>query len=514
MPAQNDHPDPMDPEHFRGLAHAAVDFIADYWRTLRENPGSLPVRSGVAPGAVAAQLPAHPPMRGELFGTDASGFAAVREDLERIILPGLTHWQHPHFYAFFPANISTPAVVGELLCAGLGVQGMLWATSPACTELETRVVDWLGSAIGLPASFLSASGTGGGVIQGTASEATLAALCAARYRVRRAWERSLPDDARAEGFFPTIYASEQAHSSVVKAAMVAGLARDGEDATHLRLIATDAQHRMDAHALARALEEDLAHGRQPCMVVASIGTTGVTAIDPLAEVARVVRERDAHAWIHVDAAHAGAACICPEFQGWLAGVERADSLCMNPHKWLLTNFDCDCFWTSDRESLVRAMSVTPEYLRNTASEHGGVIDYRDWHVPLGRRMRAMKLWLVMRAFGVEGLRAYVREHIRLAALLEELARGDARVVVAAPRTMNLLCLACAPRAGETRDATNARTRGWLERVNASGRAYVTHFVLPEATGGRYVLRVCVGATLTGEAHVRELWQLLVRSLEG
>lgn len=502
-------PPAMSPDEFRRLGHRAVDWIADYWSSL----GSLPVLSRVAPGEVRSMLPPDPPER----GAGEAGYDAVFADLSRIIVPGLTHWQSPNFFAFFPANASTPGVIGELLSAGLGVQGMLWATSPACTELETLTLDWLAKATGLPEKFLSTSAHGGGAIQGTASEATLVALLSARRRALRAIGGSAGDSSREHAL--VMYASTQAHSSVMKAAMIAGLATGPDDKRRVRLIDTDEDYAMDAAAIEHAMRDDISRGLVPCCIVASVGTTGTTSIDPVDAIASSIANvfdrvpPVARPWLHVDAAHAGAACVCPEMRWIFRGVERADSLCFNPHKWLLTNFDCDAYWTSDRESLIGAMSITPEYLRNSATESGAVIDYRDWQVPLGRRFRALKLWLVMRHFGLEGLRAHVRSHIAMAEWFEARVREDDRFEVAAPRTMNLVCFRLRGEGAES----DARNKALMDRMNRSGELYLTHTVLPRVPsaapagssshrlGGRLVLRMAIGASTTTHAHVERAW---------
>ncbi len=489
----------MSPDEFAALGHRMVDWIADYWRQVER----YPVLSRVKPGEVRAKVPEHPPARGFEGSASVSGWDSIFRDLDEIVLPGITHWQSPNFFAYFPANASGPAVLGELLSAGLGVQGMLWATSPACTELETRVLDWLGEMIGLPAAFLSTSERGGGVIQGTASEATLVAMLAAKQRIG--------------GVGPlVVYTSTQAHSSIIKAAMIAGIASGPLDREHVRLIEVDDQYRMRPEALERAMREDVAAGKRPFFVCATVGTTSSGAVDSVREIAEAVRAaellakpprpspKEEGAWIHVDAAWAGAACVCPEFRAMLAGIERADSIAFNPHKWLLTNFDCNCFWTRDRKALTNALSVTPEYLRNAASDSGQVIDYRDWQVPLGRRFRSLKLWFVIRHYGVEGLRAYVREHVRLAVLFEEWLRADQRFELAAPRSLSLVCF----RLRGEGEAADAKNRQLLERINASGRAYLTHTVLPIRGGSRVVLRMAIGAAQTKEEHVREAWDLI------
>lgn len=489
----------LEAEDFRRLGHQMVDWIADYWARLE----SFPVRSQVAPGEVAAKLPLHPPEEG-LGGSE--GWEAVFRDLETVVLPGITHWQSPSFFAYFPANASGPAVLGELLSSGLGVQGMLWSTSPAATELETRVLDWLAELMELPEAFRSTSGKGGGVIQGSASEATLVAMMAARARARR----QRPGDA------PLVaYASTQAHSSVLKAAMLCGVARDASDTAHVRMLETEASYALRPEALERAIREDLAEGRQPFFVCATMGTTSSGAFDALGPIGDMMARTGMVAmggWLHVDAAWAGAALLCPEHRGIAAGMEAVDSFAFDPHKWMLTNFDCDAFYTRDRSALLDALSVTPEYLRNAASASGAVIDYRDWQVPLGRRFRALKLWFVLRHYGARGLRAYLREHVRLAGLFEGWVRQDARFELAVPRSLSLVCFRLAPRPGEAPAETDGRNRTLLERLNASGSAFLTHTVLPGVGGApaRYVLRLAIGAPRTEERHVRGCWEALQR----
>ncbi|AKJ07461.1 aromatic-L-amino-acid decarboxylase [Archangium gephyra] len=490
-------------EEFRRLGHRMVDWIADYWARLE----SFPVRAAVAPGEVMAKLPAHPPEEG--LGGDA-GWEAIFKDLEDVVLPGLTHWQSPSFFAYFPANASGPAVLGELLSAGLGVQGMLWSTSPAATEMETRVLDWLAELTGLPASFRSDSGTGGGVIQGTASEATLVAMVAARERVRRKLGREAELVA---------YTSTQAHSSVLKAAMLCGVVRGVSDDVHLRQLGTDGAYALRPEVLERAIREDLAVGRQPFFVCASLGTTSSGAMDPVHALAGVLERTGVTAaggWLHVDAAWAGSALVCPEHRGMLEGLEAVDSFAFNPHKWLLTNFDCNAFYTRERKALLEALSVMPEYLRNAATASGAVIDYRDWQVPLGRRFRALKLWFVLRHYGAKGLRAYIREHVRLAERFTSWVEADERFELATPRSLALVCFRLRPAPGEEPPATDARNRQLLERLNASGKAFLTHTVLPGVDGApaRYVLRMAIGAPRTEERHVRAVWEQLAALAQG
>jgi aromatic-L-amino-acid/L-tryptophan decarboxylase len=462
----------MRPDEFRKFGHALVDWLADYETRVE----SLPVLSRVQPGDIRAALPAEPPTHGEPFDQ-------ILADVDRILLPGLTHWQSPNFFAFFPANNSGPSVLGELLSAGLGVQGMLWATSPACTELETHVLDWVADMLALPAKFKSNS-AGGGVIQDTASSAALCALLAARERATGFQTNLRGADGRL-----TAYASTQAHSSIEKAVGVSGLGRH-----NLRLIGVDDRFAMRPDALARQIQEDRAAGRVPCFVCATVGTTSSNGIDPLPEIGRLCREEGV--WLHVDAAMSGPAALCPEYRHLQAGLELADSYAFNPHKWMFTNFDCDCFYVADRGVLIHTLSVLPEYLKNQATQSGAVIDYRDWHVPLGRRFRALKLWFVIRHYGVEGLRHHVRRHIELAQMFARWVCEDDRFELAVPPPLNLVCFR--HRAG---DEFNQKL---VDQLNQSGRLYLTHTRLND----RYTLRLCVGQTHTEMEHVQRAWQLI------
>jgi aromatic-L-amino-acid decarboxylase len=455
------------PDEFRRHGHEVVEWVARYLETVE----ALPVQSPVEPGWVRAQLPPSPPQGPEPF-------ADLLADLDRVIVPGTTHWQHPGWFAYFPTGASGPSVLADLVSSGLGVQGMLWATSPACTELETHVLDWMADALGLPDRFRS-DGAGGGVIEESASGATLCALLAARWR------------AAGDGPFDRLcaYASSQAHSSIEKAVRVAGLRPD-----QLRTVEVDEHFALRPDALAAAMAADLEAGLVPCFVVANVGTTSSTALDPVAATAEVCAAHGA--WLHVDAAHAGSALVCPELR-WIApGLEAVDSFCMNPHKWLLTNFDCDCFWVADRAALIGALSVLPEYLRNAASESGAVLDYRDWQIPLGRRFRSLKLWFVLRSYGLDGLRQVVRSHVALAQDLAARVAAHPRLELAAPHPLNLVCLRHVD--GDT------ASEELLAAVNASGRVLLTHTRLD----GRFVLRVAIGAQATEARHVDDLWALL------
>jgi aromatic-L-amino-acid decarboxylase len=461
----------MSPDEFRRRGREVIDWIADYM----ERVESLPVLSRVAPGEVRGRLPDAPPESGEPF-------EAVLADLDSILLPGVTHWQSPNFFAYFPANASGPAILGDLLSSGLGVQGMSWATSPACTELETHVLDWLVGMLGLPDRFL-----GNGVIQDTASSAALCALLAARER--KTGRTSNTDGVPAD---LVCYASTEAHSSIEKAVRIAGI---GD--RRLRLIETDERGAMRPDALRRAMEEDLAVGLRPFFVAATVGTTSSHALDPVGALGEVCGPRDA--WLHVDAAMAGTAALCPEYRFIHEGLEHADSYCFNPHKWMFTNFDCDCFWVADRAALIQALSILPEYLRNKATESGAVIDYRDWHVPLGRRFRSLKLWMVIRHYGVEGLRHHVRRHVESAAWFEERVAEHPDFELAAPRPLNLVCFR---HVGG--DEVNRRL---LDALNESGQLFLTHTRLDD----RLTLRMSIGQTWTEQSHVEAAWAAITSS---
>lgn len=379
------------------------------------------------------------------------------------------------------------------------------------TEVETVVLDWLGEMVGLPPAFLDGpSGhMGGGVIQGTASEAALVAMLAARARAaslggtacRAVSPNSSPNPEPRHpnpGSALTAYTSTQAHSSIIKAAMVSGVGRD-----NVRLIGTDSNLAMRTDLLERAIADDLAAGHTPFFVAATVGTTSTTAIDPVDAIGQIAQRHGV--WLHVDAAYAGAAMVCPEFRWMQAGIERADSYNFNPHKWLLTGFDCSCLWVRDRAPLIDAMSITPEYLRNKASDAGEVIDYRDWQVPLGRRFRALKLWFVLRHYGVSGLQAYIREHVALASLFEQLVRDDPqqRFEVVTPRVLGLVCI-------RPKGASDAATKRVMDSVNATGKAYLTHSVIPHPSTGENttIIRVSIGTPATRQEHIHRLWDLL------
>lgn len=465
----------MSPEEFRKQGKQMIDWIADYY----EKVGNYPVLSQVKPGDIKNQLPDLPP-------TESESMEQIMSDVNSIIMPGITHWQSPNFYAYFPSNSSGPSILGDLLSSGLGVQGMLWATSPSCTELETRVLDWLAGMLQLPEKFKSAS-SGGAVIQDTASSAALSAILAAR-------ERKTGYQCNESGCRGNLvaYISEQTHSSVEKAIKIAGIGRN-----NLRLIGVDENLAMSPELLESAIENDLKEGLTPFFVCATVGTTSTNAIDPLTEIGQICRKYQL--WMHIDAAMSGTAAICPEYRSVLNGVELADSFSFNPHKWMFTNFDCNCFFVADRSVLIKTLSILPEYLKNQATESGAVFDYRDWHIQLGRRFRSLKLWFVIRHYGVKGLRFHIRQHIQLAQQFADWVRASAEFQLVAPAPLNLICFA--------HKNGNDFNRKLLETINLQGKMYFTHTVI----NGQYVLRMCIGQTNTQAEHVEQAWKIIQKT---
>lgn len=459
----------MDEESFRRYGHRIVDWMADYRGDLER----LPVRARVAPGEVDRGLARAAPETPEPIDD-------ILADVDRVVMPGVTHWQHPRFFAYFPANATAPSMLAEMLTAGIAAQCMLWQTSPAATEMEHRVLDWLRAAFGLPEGFA-------GVIQDSASSATLAALVAAR-------ERALGGGGNADGLAAhravTVYATAEAHSSVEKACRIAGIGAAG-----LRRIATDDAGRMDARDLAVRLAEDRAEGFHPAAVVATLGTTGIGAIDPLAEVAAVARAEDVY--LHVDAAWAGAALLAEEWRWMIAGAERADSIVVNPHKWLGVHFDCTAHFVREPATLTAALGIRPSYL--SSEETGAVVDYRDWSIPLGRRFRALKLWFTLRAHGLAALRAMIRDHIAWTAELAERIAAEPDFEVTTPPALSLLTFRHVPAGVVDLDAHN---RALLERINADGFLYLT----PHVHRGRAVVRWSIGVHTTAHDHVVEAWE--------
>ncbi len=464
----------MTPEEFRRHAHSMVDWMADFLEGVEQHP----VRAQTRPGEIAAKLPETPPEQGEAMET-------IFADFQRDVLPGVTHWQHPRFFAYFPANSSPPSVLAEMLTATLGAQCMLWQTSPAATEMETRVLDWLRQMVGMPEGFT-------GVIQDSASSAILAAILTAR-------EKATGWGVNAEGLKAhppmAVYTSEQTHSATEKNVKIAGLGLTG-----FRKIPVDERFRLRVDALEAAIEADLAAGIRPACVVASIGGTGVGAVDPLRAIGELCRRHDI--FLHVDAAWAGSALICPEHRWMFDGIELADSVVFNPHKWLLTNFDCSAHYVKDPNALIRTFSILPEFLKSREAD--AVIDYRDWGVPLGRRFRALKLWFVIRSYGVEGLRAIIREHVRLGGLFAEWVEADPEFEIMAPPVLSLINFRYHPRGMDDEAELDRLNEALLHRINDDGRIYLTQ----NRVGGRYAIRMSIGQTRTEQRHVEEGWAVI------
>jgi aromatic-L-amino-acid decarboxylase len=459
----------MDSQEFRRHAHAFVDWMADYLDGVEE----YPVRAQVKPGEIAARLPLSPPAEGEPM-------ERIFADFQRDVLPGVTHWQHPSFFAYFPANASPPSVLAEMLTATLGAQCMLWQTSPAATEMETRVLDWLRQMIGLPEGFH-------GVIQDSASGAILCALLTAR---ERASGGRANEDGAAAGL--RVYCTDQTHSATEKGAKIAGYGR-----RHVRAVAVDDRFAMRADALEAAIAEDRAAGLTPACVIASLGTTGVGAIDPLRAIGEVCRRHGV--WLHVDAAWAGSALVLPEHRAMLDGIEHVDSFVFNPHKWMFTNFDCSAHYVRDPEALVRTLEILPAFLKTR--EHKQVIDYRDWSVPLGRRFRALKLWFVIRSYGVEGIRARIAAHIELARELEGWLAAAPDFELMAPRSLALLNFRYRPAGVDEPAALDRLNERLLEALNDSGALYLTQ----NRVRGAYAIRFSIGQTATERRHVAAAW---------
>jgi aromatic-L-amino-acid decarboxylase len=471
----------LTPDEFRRLGHRLVDWVADY----RAGLDSLPVNPAPTPGqvraAVSAELPEKP--------VDDLGDALVRL-LDDVVVPATLHWQHPGFFGYFPANASLASLLGDIASGGIGAQGMLWSTSPAGTELEQVVLDGMATALGLGEAFTFAGG-GGGTLEDSASSGALVALLAALHRRTPGWrETGVSGRER-------VYVSGDTHSSLAKAVRVAGL---GADALRVVPFAPGSQT-MDAEAFATLLAEDQAAGLVPLLVCPTVGTTSTGAVDPVRRVAEVAGP--AGCWVHVDAAWAGVAALCPEHRGLLDGVELVDSFCTDAHKWLMTAFDASFLWVRDGDALPAALSITPEYLRNAATDSGEVVDYRDWQVPLGRRMRALKLWSVVHGHGLSGLREAIRGHVELAGWLAEQVRAEAGFRLAVEPSLALVCLQVTDEHGAPDDE---RTRRLMTEVNAAGTSFLTHTVVD----GRYVIRVAVGSVATERAHVVRLWEELVR----
>lgn len=469
----------MNPEEFRKTGHQLIDWIADYRARIDE----YPVRSQAQPGEIRAQLPASPPGKPEPFNE-------LFNDLEKIILPGLSHFQSPKFFGYFPANGELSSVLGDYLSTGLGALGLSWQTSPALTELEELVTDWMRQMVGLSDSW-------SGVIQDTASTSTLVALMSAR---ERASNYSLSRGGLQGEEHPLIvYVSSHSHSSVEKAALLAGFGR-----ANLRFIEADENFAMKADSLKQTLQADLAAGFTPCAVVATTGTTTTTALDPVRAIAEIAREFNL--WLHVDAAMAGSAMILPECRWMWDGIEKADSLVMNPHKWLGAAFDCSLYYVRDPQHLIRVMSTNPSYLQTAMDSK--VKNLRDWGIPLGRRFRALKLWFLIREQGVENLQARLRRDLANAQWLAEQVKSTPNWRVLNPIHLQTICVRHEP-AGLQGEALDKYTLDWVERINNSGNTYLT----PATLNGRWMARISIGAILTERQHVEVLWELIKRETE-
>ncbi|MBU1186966.1 MAG: aminotransferase class I/II-fold pyridoxal phosphate-dependent enzyme [Acidobacteria bacterium] len=460
----------MDKDTFRTFGYRFVDWIADYMEGLEH----LPVAPSIRPGDIRSRLPKEAPIQGE-------DMEKIFDDFRTLILPGMTHWQHPSWFAYFPANNSPPSVLAEILTAGMGAQCMIWQTSPAAEELEVVTLDWLRGMLGLPEDMT-------GVIQDSASSATLAALLTAR-------EKATGYTANTSGIQTplVVYLSEEAHSSVEKGVKIAGYGN-----RNLRRIPTDDSFAMIPEELERAVEKDRQSGFSPCCVVATVGTTSSSAIDPLKEIAEICRRRQL--WLHVDAAYAGTAAILPEKRWILDGVEGADSFVFNPHKWMLTNFDCSAYFVREPSALIRTFEIHPEYLKTGVDAQ--VKNFRDWGIPLGRRFRALKLWFVLRSYGIEGIQQMVRRHIEGAGLFSGHIKDSPHFELMAPVPLSLVCFRLND--GRPEEELDELNQTLLERLNASGKLLMTQTRLR----GQYVLRLSIGARLTETRHVEEAWQLI------
>lgn len=463
----------MKPEEFRKYAHELVDWITDYL----ENKEKFPVKSQVKPGEIFGRLPDEPPQEPEPFDR-------IQKDFEDIIMPGMTHWQSPNFFAYFPSNSSPPSVLAEMITATLGAQCMIWDTSPAAAELEEKMMIWLRDLTGLPDYFE-------GVIQDSASTATLAAIITAR-------EKSSAFLINDKGFpgIPVlrVYCSEQTHSSVEKAVKISGIGRD-----NLVKIPVRKDFSMDPVLLKEAVWDDIQNGYRPCCVVATVGTTGTTAVDPVREIGEICSRNNI--WLHVDAAMAGTALILPEFRWMIDGSEYIDSFLFNPHKWMFTNFDCTAFFIKDAGQLIRTFEILPEYLKTRT--RGQVNDYRDWGIPLGRRFRALKLWYVMRSYGITELRNKIRSHIEYAANLKNMILAEDDFEVLAPVIINVVCFRYKP-AGCSPGSLNAVNEQLNHALNDSGEIYLSHTIV----NGDYALRMVTGQTDLTYAHVEKAWELI------
>ncbi len=461
---------------FRKEAHTMVDWMANYL----ENIKNYPVKSQLLPNEVRNQLPNSAPVHSE-------SMASIFEDFKEIIIPGMTHWQSPNFFAYFPANGSYPSLLAEMLTATLGAQCMVWETSPAAAELEEQVLNWLKEMMGIPQAFY-------GVIQDTASTATLVALLTAREKYSK---YTINENGFDQNKF-RVYCSTETHSSIEKGVKIAGLGKN-----NLVKIPVDKEFRMNVSELENRINEDIKNGFIPLCVVAALGTTGSTAIDPLKEISEITNKYDI--WLHVDAAYAGTALVLDEYKWMINGIENADSFVFNPHKWMFTNFDCSVYYVKDKNALLNTFSINPEYLKTATA--GLVNDYRDWGIQLGRRFRALKLWFVIRNYGVKGIQEKIREHIDIAAKFEQWILKSEDFEILTPRTLNLVCFRYKPKGISDEQELNAINERLLDLLNSSGKIYLSHTKL----NGKYTLRMVIGQTYVTQEHVEKAWKLIKKT---
>jgi aromatic-L-amino-acid/L-tryptophan decarboxylase len=479
---------PLNPEDVRSYLHKSVDFIYDYYKSVE----SLPVLPDVQPGYLLPRLQSAPP-------TSSAPFDVAMKELREAVVPGMTHWASPNFFAFFPSTNSAAAIAGDLIASAMNTVGFTWQAAPAATEMEVLALDWLAQLLRLPTTFMS-RGTGGGVILGTTSEAMLVTLVTARdAALRRCGSEGVAGMTRL-----TVYAADQTHSTFFKACRLAGF-----DPANIRSIPTSAEtdYGLDPKNLLDIMRADVAAGLVPTYICATVGTTSSNAVDPVGAVADVANLFDA--WVHVDAAYAGSACICPEFRHHLAGVERVDSISMSPHKWLMTCLDCTCLWVRDAQRMTGSLETNPEYLKNDASESGAVTDLKDMQVGVGRRFRGLKLWMVMRTYGAAKLQDHIRSDVAMAKAFEDAVRADHRFEVVVPRNFALVCFRIKPHAPAimTEEDADDANRALMDRLNRTGKAYLAHTVV----GGKVVLRFAVGSSLQEERHVRSAWELIKKT---
>jgi aromatic-L-amino-acid decarboxylase len=462
----------LNPKDFKKEASPVVDWIDRYMNNIL----SFPVKSKVSPGEIYKAIPEEAPLHPE-------SMEQIMEDLDRIILPGMTHWQHPGFHAYFPANSSVESVLAESVTAAMGAQCMIWETSPAAAELEQRMMEWLRDAMGMPESFE-------GVIQDSASSASLVSLITAREVATgfRSNEEGVPQNLR-------IYCSQETHSSIEKGVGVCGIGRK-----NLVKIGVDRQMRMVSSMLEARIREDLDAGLKPCAVVAAIGTTSTVAVDPLEEIAAICKKYGI--WLHVDAAFAGTALLLPEYRWMIKGIEQADSFVFNPHKWMFTNFDCSVYLVKDAGLLIKTFEILPEYLKTKT--RGTVNDYRDWGVPLGRRFRALKLWFVIRSFGLEGIREKLRTHIRLNKQVWEALEKINNIHLPLEPFLNFTCFRLQPKGMEQPEELNRLNQAFLEEINRSGELFLTHTKI----GGLLTIRMVTGQTYVEEQDVKRALELI------